>query len=195
MRKYFILGGLVIVFALGLYLGNVIWSPKESQEVITKQTIVTGLKNEGFLVSQSFILNQEVNIDKSTGSAWKDIFWGQDITARGIVEVGAGVDLAKLTEDDVEVTEEKITIKLPHTEINSVEIKNGIQMENNQGVLKRVFDNDDGYNEAYEKIRTSAIESVETEEFKRATEDNARQIVERLIKFIEKDREILVKFK
>jgi hypothetical protein len=195
MKKVVLIVIVVVFFSLGLYLDNILWNKKDVKEKVTRETIVTGLKNEGFLVSQTYILNQTVTIDRSTGSKWKDIFWGQDIEASGVVKIGAGVDLSKLTTDDVELSQDKITITLPKTKINSTELLNGINIKNKQGILKRLLDNDDGYNTAFEKLRQQAVKSVEGQEFVKATQDSAVKMVKKFIRFVDKDKEIIVKFK
>ena len=195
MKKYFIILILAGLFLSGVYLGNVLWNQKPVTKEITKQTILTGLKNEGFLVSQTSILNQTVKINKSTGSKWKDILWGQDIDASGVVKVSSGVDLSKLTEKDIVVSSDKITVNLPQPKVNSVELLNGINVKNKQGILKRVFDNDDGYNEAFELLRKEAVKTLEGSEFKKATNDSAINMVKKFVRFIDKDKQILVEIK
>jgi len=195
MKKYFLILMLTGLFLSGVYLGNFLWNQKPVTKETTKQTILTGLKNEGFLVSQTFVLNQTVEISKSTGSKWKDIFWGQDIEASGVVKVSAGVDLNQLTAQDVVVDKEKITVSLPKVTVSSVELLNGINVKNKQGLLKRVFDNDDGYNEAFELLRSQATKIIEGAEFQKSANDSATNMVKKFIRFVDKDKEVVVKIK
>lgn len=67
MKQYLILILAVIVFIFGIYFGYLVFSPQIVKEQINSQTILQTLKSEGFLITQNYILNQKVTIDKNTG--------------------------------------------------------------------------------------------------------------------------------
>jgi tryptophanase len=75
--------------------GYKIFRPQAKEE-ITSNVVLTALRVEGFLVSQNYIFNQTITIDRSTGSAFKDFFLGQTIDANANMKVSSGVDLSKL---------------------------------------------------------------------------------------------------
>ncbi|MBD3251514.1 hypothetical protein GF380_03605, partial [Candidatus Uhrbacteria bacterium] len=107
--------GILLFFGGGLYVGYKLFTPK-AQEIqrVDSQAILTALHDRGFLVSQTYIFDTPITIDRSTGSAWKDFFFGQTIEARGTMEVNLGVDLGEVKDDDVSVNEDagEITVRI-----------------------------------------------------------------------------------
>jgi len=200
MKKIFQIILLVVIFGGGLYFGFRLFGPKDAEIIITRDALLVSLQSEGFLVSESALLYQQVEIDRSTGSAFKDFFWGQDIIADANVRVSSGVDLSKLSEEDIEITESEISIELPPVEVHSVEIVGGINLRNKQGILKKIFDNDDGYNEAFVQLiesgRSAAEEGrIKTEMFEDSAAVSAQKEIERLIKFVEREKTVTVSVK
>lgn len=196
MKKYFFLTFSLLLIALGLYTGYLIFSPKpKAKETVSSQSIVSMLKREGFLVTQTYIVNQQVKINNNTGKIFRDFFLGQEINAFGTMKVSTGVDLNKLTENDLIVESLVVKINLPGVEVQSAELLGDITLQNRQGILKRIIDNDDGYNAAYAALRTQAIGSATTSTLMVEARENTRKEIERLVKFAAPNREVVVNFK
>ncbi|MBU1349160.1 hypothetical protein KJ781_03790, partial [Patescibacteria group bacterium] len=90
-RIYAGIVAIVVIFGGGLLLGWRVFRPVETTRVVNAQVILTALRDRGFLVTQTFVFDQPVTITKSSGSAFKDFFFGQTITARGAMEVNLGI--------------------------------------------------------------------------------------------------------
>ncbi|KAA0207081.1 DUF4230 domain-containing protein, partial [Candidatus Uhrbacteria bacterium] len=119
MQKKLIVS-LVIALAIlsSLIVGAVagrIWfaPPSLMKTVVNSQTILTALRDQGFLVTQTFIFDQPVTIQRTTGSAFRDFFVGQTVEARGTMEANLGIDLARLQADDVTLSATEITVRIP----------------------------------------------------------------------------------
>lgn len=175
------------VFICGLFLGYSIFKPQIFAQKVTSQTILETLKSQGFLVTQTYILNQKVTIDKNSGVIWKDIFWGQEIEASGVMKISSGIDLTKLTEQDISSAAKQLTIKLPPIEVQSVELLGDIELKNTQGILKKVFDNDDGYNLALAKLKEASITAANSDQISQSAHKFAVLEIERLLKIIAPD--------
>jgi hypothetical protein len=164
----------------------------DAKPKVTRETLLTSLKSEGFLVSQTAILNQTVTIDRSTGSAFKDFFWGQDIVASANIKVSSGIDLTKLSEEDVIVSRDKIEMTIPDVETHSIELIGQIELQNRQGIFKKIFDHDDGYNVALEQLKDATRSAAESEVLRADAAESAREEIERLIRFVAGDKELQI---
>ncbi len=195
MRNRLLLIGFLIVLALGLFIGYRIGRPTPPGEQVSSQSIVQALKHEGFLVTETYIITQQIKIDRSTGSTFKDFFWGQDITAIGTMKTSLGVDLNKISPEDISVDTHKISITVPALEDHGVELIGDITLQNNQGIFKKVFDNDDGYNAAYTKLKEAALAAAQSDVVKNEAQENTKKEIERLIRLIAGDRTVEVIYK
>lgn len=196
MKKYSLL---ILVFAVlllgaGFYAGYKVFKPKVSTEEVSSEIILTLLKSEGFLITESYVFNQNVTIDRSTGSQIKDIFFGQNIQASANMKVAAGIDLGLLTAKDVQVSDKAVVITLPEVKTNGTEIIGNIVLTNRQGIIKRIVDNDDGYNAALALLKQEATKAAEVPELREEAKQSALREVERLVKFIQPEKEIRVQF-
>lgn len=185
----------IILFLGGMTSGYIFFKKSNNKTQVNSEVILTMLKSEGFLVSQTYIFNQVVTIDKNTGSAWKDIFWGQTITASANIKVNSGVDLAKLQQDDVKITSQEIIINIPPVEQKSIELLGNIILQNKQGILKKIFDNDPGYNIAYTKLKEEALNAIVKDELQQEARNNTEKQLIRLLQFVQPDRKIRIEFK
>lgn len=195
MKYYLTVGLMIILFVLGIYFGYLIFQPQIVKEQINSQTILETLKNEGFLATQTYIFNQSVTIDKNTGIMWKDFFWGQEINASAVVEVNSGVDLTKLTANNIKVTANQINLTLPQIEVQSVELLGDIELRNSQGILKKIFNDDDGYNLALSKIKEEAIKAASDEKLVNQAQSSTQKEITRLIGLAAPKMQILIEFK
>ncbi len=170
-------------------MGYKIFRPNPKEE-ITSNIVLTALQSEGFLVSQNYIFNQTIMIDRSTGSNLKDIFFGQNIEANANMKVSSGVDLSKLTANDVQVTEKEIQITLPSVQTQSTELLGNIVLTNKQGIIKRVVDNDDGYNAALTELKKEAMKAAETLELRQEAKINAEKELKKFLQFVDPQKEV-----
>jgi hypothetical protein len=176
--------GLAVFFGGGLYAGYRLFRPKPPTEArVSTQVILTALHDRGFLVSQTYMFDTPVTIDRSSGNALKDFFFGQTIEARGTMEVNLGVDLANMTADDVTLddTSNTITVRIPSATLFNARLVGPIDIKNSQGVLKRILNSDDGYNDALALLSKTAEETAQKPELlaranERATEDITRML-------------------
>lgn len=195
MKKTLILISVLVILSGGIFIGYKIFSPqKKLQVTINSQVILSALKKEGFLVSQTYVFDQKVEIENSSGSGWKDIFWSQKITALAKMKVSSGVDLRKLTDQDIEITNRTITIFLPPIERHSTELMGDINLINKQGLLKKLFDNDDGYNLAYERLREESEKAASSKELRQEAEENTKIEIEKLLRFFDTNKTIKIEF-
>lgn len=176
-------------------MGYKLFSHPEPKTIINSQTVLTALQKQGFLVSQTYVFNQTVTIENSSGSEWKDIFWGQKITAAGNIKVSSGVDLHKLADQDVVVTANTITLTLPPIERQSTEVIGDILLTNQQGILKKVFNSDDGYNLAVARLKSEAESAALAPELKEEAEENAKNEVAKLLRLVDTSKEVKIEFK
>ncbi len=195
MKKIFTYVGVaIVILAIGILAG---WwgTEKVAEPKVSSQVILSALRDRGFLVTQSFVFNESIKITNSSESFWHDLLWGQAIKAYGLTEVNLGVDLAKLGEDDVKLEKDKVTVSIPAVEIFNSRIVGDISLENKQGILKRVFERDDGYNQAVTEMIKQAEEGATTDEMFANANQKAQEEIKRLVEFIAKDKvvEIVVR--
>ncbi len=191
------LGGLLglAVLVLGIYFGYRIFSPTPTVKTVNAQVILTALRERGFLVTQTYIFDQPIEIKKSTGSALKDFFVGQTITARGVMEVNMGTELANLSPQDIAITDGKITVSIPAAKVFNVRLVGPVDVKNNQGIIKRLLQNDDGYNEALAELSRVAEETANKPEFKDRATDRAKEEISRLLGYVAAEKTIEVTIK
>lgn len=186
---------LILMLGVGVYIGWKIGTPSVEQRNVTATVILTALRDRGFLVTQTYVFDAPVTIEKTSGSAFKDFFFGQTITARGAMEVNIGIDLAKVTTDDVSIANDTVTVRVPKASLFNVRLVGPIDVQNKQGLLKRVLQNEDGYNEALGELsRVAEEQAVRPELLDRATE-RAKEDVARLLGYVAEGKRIVIEFK
>jgi hypothetical protein len=195
MKKYLLIALVIIIFAAGFYLSYLIFKPSVVSQKITSQTILRTLQDKGFLVTQNYTLNQKVTIDKNTGVFWKDFFWGQEITASAVVKINSGVDLRKLAVEDIQLSNKQVKLTLPPIEIQSTEIISDIELQNSQGILKKIFNNEDGYNTALGLIKEQAQTAASQEDLIKEAQASTQKEIQRLISLVASDWQVRVEFK
>jgi len=183
------------VLGIGVFAGYQLFSPDAMQPKVTAQVILTALRDQGFLVTQTYVFNEPVTIDKNTGSALKDFFFGQTITARGVMETNLGIDLSKIAADDIRVDSGNVIIYIPRAQLFNARLVGPLEVENTRGILKRLLYSDNGYNEALaELIKQAEQSAVKPELINRATE-SAKAEVTRLAGLVARNRTIEVQVK
>ncbi len=185
-----------MVLGAGFFLGWKFTRPvAEPKREVNAQVILTALRDRGFLVTQTYVFDQPVIIKKTSGSAFKDFFFGQTITARGAMEVNLGIDLAKVSEQDIIFEEQKITVTVPTSSLFNVRLVGPIDVRNEQGILKRVLQSEDGYNEALAELSRIAEETAKKPDFLDRAADRAKEDVARLLSYVAEGKTIEVKTK
>ncbi|MCK9361535.1 DUF4230 domain-containing protein [Patescibacteria group bacterium] len=174
--------GILSSLIVGAIAGRLWFTPETSvRTVVSSQTILTALRDQGFLVTQTYVFDQPVTIRKTTGSIFQDFFVGQTIEARGSMEANLGLDLSKLSAEDVIATQTDIVVRVPSTTLFNTRLVGPIEVKNSQGLLKRVLEPDDGYNIALVELTAAAEAAARKPEIMdRATQKAVREI-ERLV--------------
>lgn len=187
--------GLMITAGVAGYAGYKFARPTEFETKVDAQVILTALRDRGFLVTQTYVFDQPVTIEKTSGSALKDFFFGQTITARGAMEVNMGIDLAKVSADDISVSDDGVTVKIPQANLFNVRLVGPVEVENNQGILKRLLQNEDGYNEALSELSKIAEQTATKEEFVTLATGKAKDEVGRLVGYVAQGKTITIEIK
>jgi len=192
---------LFIVFVLiatgaGTFFGWRLAQPSgQIERKVDAQVILTALRDRGFLVTQTYVFDQPVTIEKTSGSAFKDFFFGQTITARGAMEVNMGIDLSKVTAEDIKIEGNTINLTLPKASLFNVRLLGPIDVENKQGILKRLLQSEDGYNEALSELSKIAEQTAMKEEFIMRATNNAKEEVARMIGYVAERKTVVAQVK
>ncbi len=190
MSKKLLLSAVIAVLVLssliiGAIAGRLWFQPQTSiRTVITSQTILTALRDQGFLVTQTYLFDQPVTIRKTTGSLLKDFFVGQTIEARGTMEANLGLDLSKLTEADVTTSGKEITVRVPPPVLFNTRLVGPIEVRNTQGLLKRLLEPDDGYNIALVELTKAAETAAKQPDIRQRASDKAVTEIDRLVRLL-----------
>jgi hypothetical protein len=171
MKRTLLLIIILIILLLGIFLSGIFfekYTSNPARQKLTSVMVVDRINEEAFLITRSVYLDQDIEIVVDAGSDWSNFWWGQTLQAKALVKISLGVDLQNITPDQIIVNEleKKITIDLPEPSIISKEIIGDIEVDNQQGLLKLLFDNDTNkdYNLAYSELTTQAEKAVEQKE-------------------------------
>lgn len=195
--KMFLLGlSAALLFSFGVFTGYKVFAPKPGmQTTVNAQTILTALHDRGFLVTQTFIFDTPVTIERSTGSAFKDFFLGQTIEARGTMEVNMGVNLADVKERDVTLDNGHVTIRVPAASLFNARLVGPIEVKNRQGLLKKLFNDDNGYNEALSALSKAAETAATKPDLVSRATDHAKEDISRLVGYVAEGKTVTVEIK
>jgi hypothetical protein len=188
--------GILLFFGGGLYAGYRMFRPKPQEtQKVDAQAILTALHDRGFLVTQTYVFDTPVTIDRSTGSAWKDFFFGQTIEARGTMEVNMGTDLTQVLRDDVTIDElsNTITVRVPSAKLFNARLVGPIELKNKEGILKKLLDSDDGYNEALSLLSQTAEQMAGREDLIERANERAKEDIARILGYAAEEKTIIVK--
>ncbi|MBU1348951.1 DUF4230 domain-containing protein, partial [Patescibacteria group bacterium] len=103
-----------------------------------------------------------------------------------------GIDLAKVAESDVVVEGDTVTVTVPAASLFNVRLLGPIDVKNEQGILKRVLQNEDGYNEALAELSRIAEETATGSEFMSRATDRAKDEVRRLVGYVAQGKTVNV---
>jgi len=186
----------MLIFGAGVYAGWKAFAPRTTPQTnINAQTILTALHDRGFLVTQTYVFDTPITIERSTGSAFKDFFLGQTIEARGTMEVNMGIDLAQVKEENIAIDASAgtITITLPGATLFNTTLVGPVELKNRQGLLKRLLDSEDGYNDALSALSAAAEKMALKPELIQRADDRAREDVRRLLQYVTRGDVVEVK--
>ncbi|MBU0648534.1 DUF4230 domain-containing protein [Patescibacteria group bacterium] len=185
---------IVLIFAAGLVLGWYVTRDVSTKNV-SSQVILTALHDRGFLVTQTYIFNEPIEIRDQDESFWSKILWGQVIKAHGVVEVNLGVDLSEISQDDVEVDSNKIRVYVSRAEIFNSRLVGEVSVENSQGILKSLFESDDGYNQAMAELTRQAENAALSNEMIQVANQKSQDEISRLVGYIAEGKEVEIKIR
>ncbi|MBU0975621.1 MAG: DUF4230 domain-containing protein [Patescibacteria group bacterium] len=158
--------GFLLGTVFGLIIGVKVAKDSSSRELISSTVVVDKLKDQSFLITRTLITNQKVDIEIDYESPWSQFFWGHKVSAEGIMQVDIGVNLAGITDQDIEVnnSDKIIKIRLPDSEIFDTSLSGPIELSTKSGIFKKLFDTDDNedYNLALNELKTQAENSVKS---------------------------------
>ncbi len=159
----------------------------------TSPVVVEGIRELNQLATvrwtESVLITRE-----SGGSRFERIFSGERVLLVAVGEVEAGVDLANLGQDDVEVDGERVTIRLPEPEIlsSSLDEEKTAVYDRDWGLLRLRPDDtmaEDARREAEEEIVATAQENGILDHAEKNAEDSIRAFVTTLgfeeVEFVE----------
>lgn len=156
---------------------------------VTNQIVVDRITNQYFVVSKTVFLDQTSEIKIQENSNWSDILWKKTLTAEAIVRVDVGVDMEKLSSDDIEVDKEQktITIRLPKASVLDSSLYSELQVESESGIITSIEnlfkDGTEDYNLAVETLTSEAQSSVEADdELLEEAENDSIKIIELILK-------------
>ena len=184
--------GIIFALLVGLVLGWWVTNGSGTSKKVSSQLILTALHDRGFLVTQTYMFNEPVTIEDDDQSFWESLLWGQVVKAYGVIEVNMGIDLADIGADDVEVTANKVIVTVEGAELFNSRLVGSINVENKQGILKRLFDNDDGYNQALAELTGQAEDAANDPDLIDRANERAVEEISRLLGYVITDREVEV---
>lgn len=159
----FFLIALFLVLAAILVLVNRT-GRKEVTEEITSTVVLEKITDQYFVVSKTVLIDQETEIKIDEGSRWSNFLWGQTITAEAMIRVDVGVDLSKLTTEDIKINDETKTVQItiPQASILDASQYGDIDVNSKKGVLKFLLDNDpnEDHNQALETLLKEAEKAI-----------------------------------
>jgi hypothetical protein len=168
----------VVFFLIGIIVGLLIQSAitnffkktqPQQQIIVNRESVAERVSDQGFLVTRVAIIDQSSTINVNEGSPWRNFWWGHEIEAEGQMQVDVGVDLTKISEDQINIKEsrKKIIIDVVEAEIYNVSLKDEkITLETKSGILKNLLakDNDEDFNLALKELSKSARKAVNSNE-------------------------------
>ena len=201
IQKLFATIGIVLIIGIIMGVGGYFYGKSVSEDQtptieVTPHVILEKITDQYFVVTKTLFLDEEILIEADQGSDWNNLLWGQSIVAEGTVRVDVGVDMNKLEESDIEVNEttKTITLDLPEAEILDASLNSDLIIDTKNGILKAIFDNNQGedYNRAVTEMLNIAKKGVE--EDKELLNDAQIESI-KLITIILNDLDYTVEFK
>ena len=185
----------VCIMAFGVLIGWMWGRGNAAGKTVTNQIILNALRERGFLVTETIVSTVATTIKTDETNIWKKLFWGQEINASAVAEVNLGVDLEKLSAPDINISGDKVAVEIPGAEIFNSRLVGDINVTNKQGILKRILENDDGYNQAMTELIKQAENAATSTDMTAAANDKAKEEIKRLVGYMMPGKEITVNIK
>jgi len=197
MNKKFLFGLAValVILGAGITIGWLVGRDNDGARQVSGQTIISALQERGFLVTETAVSMVSATIRTDNSSIWKKLLWGQEIQASGVVEVNVGVDLAQTESDDIQVSGKQIIVAISPAKIFNSRLVGDIAIENKQGILKRILENDDGYNQAMAELIKQAETAATSTQAIEAANSRAIEEIKRLVQYMAPGKEVIVTVK
>ena len=149
----------------------------------TGPTVVEGIRDLNQLATarwtESVLVTRE-----SGGTQLERALTGERVLLVAVGEVEAGVDLADLSENDVQVSEDKVSIRLPEPEVlsSSLDEEKTAVYDRDEGLLLRFLSPDDqlaeeARDEAVQRVEDAALENGILDQAQSNAEDSIRSFV------------------
>jgi hypothetical protein len=149
----------------------------------TGPTVVEGIRDLNQLATarwtESVLVTRE-----SGGTQLERALTGERVLLVAVGEVEAGVDLADLSENDVQVSEDKVSIRLPEPEVlsSSLDEEKTAVYDRDEGLLLRFLSTDDqlaeeARDEAVPRVEDAALENGILDQAQSNAEDSIRSFV------------------
>lgn len=183
------------LLAFGALIGWLLGRGGEAVRTVSGQTILTALRERGFLVTETSVSTVATTIKNNDASIWKKLLWGQEIQASAVAEVNLGVDLEEMKAEDIQISGGKIVVVIPGAKIFNSRLVGDISLTNKQGILKRVLENDDGYNQAMAELIKQAENAVTSTQMMEAANNKAKEEIKRLVGYMAPEKEVTVTIK
>jgi Protein of unknown function (DUF4230) len=149
----------------------------------TGPTVVEGIRDLNQLATarwtESVLVTRE-----SGGTQLERALTGERVLLVAVGEVEAGVDLADLSENDVQVSEDKVSIRLPEPEVlsSSLDEEKTAVYDRDEGLLLRFLSTDDqlaeeARDEAVPRVEDAVLENGILDQAQSNAEDSIRSFV------------------
>ncbi len=147
-----------------LVVNRVFFTDDKVVEISSRQ-VLEKISDRYFVVTKTVFLDQKTTITVDEGSAWSNFWWGQTIEAQALIRLDIGVDLSGLSEEDIFVNKKDgvITMQIPGPTVLDASLSGDIDVQNSQGVLKKLLDSDTNadYNTALDRLIEDATATVQ----------------------------------
>lgn len=191
--KRLLIAAIASLFSLlvGLYIGFSVGGNQSQVSSISARTIVDRLQEQGFLVTQTVVFAEHVELKQESGNAFKDFFLGQTIDAYATMSVDMGIDLSTLQSADVIVTEHQIQIRLPRIEHRPPMLIGSVSVYSKEGIVKKLLDHDDGYNAAIAELKQQAKLHASEEHIEQQARVQAEKQLVRFLGLLQAQQEVV----
>ncbi len=113
------------------------------------------------------------------------------------MEVNLGVDLADVKAEDIIVDNaaNTITVRVPKAKLFNARLVGPIELKNKQGVLKKLLDSDNGYNESLALLSKTAEEMAQRPEIIARADESAKDDLVRMLGYVAEGKTVQVEGK
>ncbi len=174
---------IMVVLGAAFFVGRN--SVSRVDEKVSSRIILNSIQDQAFLVTKTLYLDEETTITIDGAGGLKGLLFGKELKARSLVRSDVGVDLKKMTEENINIDSSKktITIKLPEATILTSGISGNVEVESSRGIwtsVKELFSDEgnDDYNRAVNELVSNAENAVRarTDVFDSARADTVKLI-------------------